>query len=351
MGRIFKAVFGVVLALVGTFVYQYWNQFVFFGRFYLSMPYKDPFAPLHLFNAAVESIPDEQKSRLVVLSVMAKMGTTWVSHIAYQLLSRGKAVNGSMPLMHELPYPEFAEGQRGVPLHELDPPFWQEDIFSKYPEGPIIVRTHVSLDHLRESGGAGGDDGYRVITVLRDIEPVCRSAYKMMIGIVGMEESELNFDDFLSLMSLFPFTENILRHFAAVWETRHDPNVLVLFFDDMIQDLSGSVRAVADQLELSPPATEEELELVTSQSSKKAMSAPEWKRRFSSMAGMEHMFPFAKESPELVASSRSKVSFSEKWKKHFDDQWMKIVFPRTNCTSYSDMRAKFHREREALQKE
>jgi len=61
------------------------------------------------------------------------------------------------------------------------------------------------------------------------------------------------------------------ENFVNFWNLRNDPDVLILLFDEMKEDLAGTVRRVAKFMDISPALTKAELKTIESQSTHEAM--------------------------------------------------------------------------------
>merc|ERR1719446_315419 len=86
-------------------------------------------------------------------------------------------------------------------------------------------------------------------------------------------------------MLLFGTPEKNLEKLLEWWNHRNDSNVLLLFYDDILEDHAGTVRRIAEFMELVKPGlddaeTRQLLATVVEQSTHAWMSSPEQKHRF-----------------------------------------------------------------------
>ena len=152
----------------------------------------------------------------VIVATPAKCGTTWVSHICHQLRMGGSD-------------PDFDDQGKVVSL------FGRK---IEHPADPRIFITHMSCSKLPRGG--------RIITCFRDPKDMVLSAYrffKSMIVLKGRVAPNLIYTYLLEDMGLVKnrYAEKLLY----CWEHRHDPDMLLLFFDDLKEDHIGCVRRIA----------------------------------------------------------------------------------------------------------
>lgn len=296
------------------------------------------------------------------------MGTTWVGHIAHQILVRGGYFNISKNLMEDLPYPEFAGDIFQMPLEEhgyWTKPLWgREKIGSKGVQlndpvkNPVVIRSHLSYAALKGLNATEKDDN-RLACVFRDPADTFLSAYRFIPSIVHIRYELIPLNSFLWFVKTVGLLEAQFIAFADYWQRRHDPNVLVLFFDDMKEDLAGEVKRLADFIQTVPPLTVAELGKVVQQSTHKYMTSPEVAPRFNEMNPAQKMrfaeklglanddsfsemkIPLSRPDGGKSGEGRHMVQVQEVMRA----LWDRLVLPRTNCTSVEDMRLKFKAER------
>jgi Sulfotransferase domain len=115
-------------------------------------------------------------------------------------------------------------------------------------ESPRCFKTHLLRDEIPGTG--------RYIYILRDIRDVAVSAYHHEVLVSGKDQGLEKFTDrFLRTRWLdFP---TWFQHLESWWPHRKDPNVLFLSYEDMITDLEGTIRKVAEFCQI--PLREEEM--------------------------------------------------------------------------------------------
>mmetsp|Transcript_14135 Transcript_14135/g.20271 ORF Transcript_14135/g.20271 Transcript_14135/m.20271 type:complete len:352 (+) Transcript_14135:63-1118(+) len=341
------AVLGVALSWLGALVYRERYMLLMIKRLSAN-PFMDPKITIRTLQGLAQIIP---KNRTIILAIPAKSGTTWVGHIAHQILVHGAAVDGKQSLHEDSVYPEFAPFLfDGLNLHELDPPYWEREPFKSYPNGPITIRSHISYSQLDQIN-ATENDGFRLLTVLREPKELVVSGWRFVPPIVGIDYDLISLETYYRFTKMMGLIEETIHLYADWWEHRHSPNVLLLFFDDLKSDLDGSVRRIADFFKSN--LTEEELLLVIQQSSHSFMTHPDVIGRFNDLhpkisRGFQGNITRWESKVTVVQKHASSKALPDFVRNDLDRMWAKIVLPRTGCSNYQEMRSQFAAERKAL---
>ncbi len=166
-------------------------------------------------------------ARDVFVCTYAKSGTNWTMQIAYQIAQRG---NGEFAHIHDVvPWPE-------APLPgivRLD----DERTYRHTATGMRVIKTHLESSYVPYSPEA------KYIIVVRDPKEVCVSSYFFMDGIIGQQVSV---DRWHAMFLSDSFIHGSwVEHLAGYWPWRTRPNVLLLSYGEMKEDLEGSVRRIA----------------------------------------------------------------------------------------------------------
>jgi hypothetical protein len=176
----------------------------------------------------------------VIVATYAKSGTNWMMQIAHQLAFHGQ---GEFNHIHcVVPWPD-SPSQMGKYAIPLDVP----SVWMASPEQKRIIKTHLNWELIPYSPQA------RYIAVIRDPKDVFVSNYHFVKGIAGpvMPSLDTWYRVFLSGKS--PLGGSWAVNAAGYWAQRHRPNVLVLSFKAMKRDLPGTVRKVADFMNVRVP--------------------------------------------------------------------------------------------------
>jgi hypothetical protein len=179
----------------------------------------------------------------VFVATPMKSGTNWMMQIALQLVHHGEA---EFEHVHDVvPWPETAGmasflRRYAVPLE--DARTWRDA-----PERKRVVKTHRSLAELPIS------DAARYLVVLRDPKDVFVSSYHFVRdGLLGPAMPSVDTWFRLFVKGKTP-GGHWARHAADAWARRHRKNVGILSFKEMKRDLPGTVRRVAEVLDVRVP--------------------------------------------------------------------------------------------------
>lgn len=120
----------------------------------------------------------------------------------------------------------------------------KEPTYNRSPLGLRAVKTHIEAMYVpfREEA--------KYIIVVRDPKDVIISAYYFAIALMPLLKS-MSITDFIDIFlggdTLFG---SWALHTSSYWEWRNRPNVLILFYHQMIDDLEKSVRTIAAHMEV-----------------------------------------------------------------------------------------------------
>lgn len=128
----------------------------------------------------------------------------------------------------------------GSKLHLLDPPYWTRPPFAA--TGTVTVRTHAKHAELRSIEA----DGFRLVPVFRDPTDVLLSSWRFTTELIGMNHSQVPITDFAKLLYWSGEIHALYANLADFWVRRDHPDVLLLFYDDLKDDLEGSVGRLAE---------------------------------------------------------------------------------------------------------
>jgi hypothetical protein len=199
----------------------------------------------------------------VLVCTYFKSGTNWMMQIVHQIAWRGQ---GEFDHIHTVvPWPDAPSKRFGIPLQ--DSSVWQAA-----PTEMRAIKTHLRWEAVPYTPDA------RYITVIRDPKDVFVSSYHFMrtLGMPRplMPSVERWLDHYLS--PEFPFGGSWATYVAEYWRERQRPNVEVFSYKAMKRDLAGSVRRVAQLMNVE--LSKAEFDLVCERSS------------FAYMKGIDHKF-------------------------------------------------------------
>ena len=197
----------------------------------------------------------------IVIATSYKAGTTWMQAIC-------------AALVFQAPEPPVAQDQLSPWLDALFAPI--DDVLELLEglENRRYIKTHLPLDALRFFDQVKyifvGRDGRDVFTSMwnhwHNMDPDFIDEINADPERVGPrfphppDEVQPAFDEWLAKSSFewevdgYPFWSH-LHHAQSWWDYRHLDNVLHIHFDDLLADLDGEMRRVANYLEI--PVDEE----------------------------------------------------------------------------------------------
>ena len=172
----------------------------------------------------------------VFVAAHVKSGTNWMMQIAHQLAFHGDGEYDHIHSVVAWPDTALMGPMRNYAISVEDPSVWMAS-----PEQKRVIKTHFDFDWLPYSKDA------RYIIVIRDPKDVFVSSYFFFVknGFLKCTRLRSNtwFEIFLS-SGFGPWTSWPVNT-AGYWAQRHRPNVLIVPFKSMKQDLRGTVRKVA----------------------------------------------------------------------------------------------------------
>ena len=290
------------------------------------------------------------RSSDIFVAVPPKMGTTWTQHIVHTLLlesavhqrtphrEKFQSQDEVIPWLEMLGSSLHAQGrEHGLLLPRLEELNAMGD--------PRVFKTHLPLDALRSHEG-------RKIVMFRDPIDALFSQYKFFMPTFMDHNNTIPIDLFgqAGLLLPMPFSPRLLfKQFLQAWQQRQHPDVLLLFYEDMLQDSQGQILKIASFLGLSSRMNASTIEAVRSLTSFKAMRnrsdafSDEWAK---SIIRQALNYPNADIIPSVskVREGGGKVGQGGKHLAHsivhaYSRVWQSVVFPQTGFRSYAEMRA------------
>jgi Sulfotransferase domain len=176
----------------------------------------------------------------VFVMTYPKSGTNWVLQIVYQLIHHGR---GEFDHIHSVaPWPDAVLVSRTWRDYAI--PLRLSTAWRTAPERRRVIKTHLNWELLPYSKEA------RYIAVIRDPKDVFVSFYFFTRNnLLGRATPSVN-AFYRAFLTGKIFTGSWAVNAAGYWAQRHRPNVLVVSFASMKQDLEKTVRRVAEFLEM-----------------------------------------------------------------------------------------------------
>ncbi|MBI1299081.1 sulfotransferase domain-containing protein [bacterium] len=188
------------------------------------------------------------------ISPYPKCGTTWLQQIVHGLKTRGDMSFDDISQV--VPWLEMAQ------FHEID-------LYAPQPGGFHAFKSHLAWYDIPKGG--------RYIVSFRNLKDVLVSNYHFFDGWIWQRGS-ITLAEYVRLedggRDMYLNSEepgDYFHHLCSWWEQRDNPSVLLLAYENMKQDLAGSVRRIAEFLKLE--ADPDLLTLVTHQASVDFMQA------------------------------------------------------------------------------
>jgi hypothetical protein len=177
----------------------------------------------------------------VFVMTYAKSGTNWMMQIAWQLIHHGK---GEFEHIHSVvPWPDAVLLSPTMKNYAI--PLEQATEWQTAPERKRVIKTHLNWELVPYSEDA------RYIAVIRDPKDVFVSSYFFLRDTAlhhAMPSVDTMYNIFLAGKSFLGGSWAV--NAAGYWAQRNRRNVLVISFASMKGDLEGTVRRVAEFLDI-----------------------------------------------------------------------------------------------------
>ena len=261
-----------------------------------------------------------------------KAGTTWLQQMVHQLRTGGDM--------------EFAEISEVVPHVELAHDTHQ-DLHAEQKAFPRCYKTHCWYDHCPKGG--------RYIVCLRD---PCAVAYSFFCFLNGwaFQPGEVSLEEFIREFWLahgVPQSKmqepSYFHHLVSWWPHRNDPNVLLLFFEDLKEDLDSAVRAVAEFMGVND---EGHIQVALERSTFSFMKQHEDKfdekllKVFRNVAlNLPKDAGMASSKVRVGSSSEGQKMLPEDIQREIQKKWETVVAPVTGCATYQELRRAWKEEK------
>ena len=267
----------------------------------------------------------------VIVVTPPKCGTTWMQQIVHQLRSGGDM--------------SFEEIGDVVPFIEQAYDL-QIDLNAEHNYQPRCYKSHAWYPYCPKGG--------KYIVIYRDPYAACYSFFNFFNGWY-FQPGEVSLHEFVRDIPLagsgVPKTKaefpSYFAHLVSWWEHRNDSNVLLLFYEDMKEDLESAVREVAAFIEIED---EEKIKKAVEMSSFEFMKKNE--RKFSSVRVARYRNVAIGLPADLIPSkvvsgsaTKGRELMDEKTKEIIQAKWLEVVRKQIGFKDYDELRMAFKKEK------
>ena len=254
----------------------------------------------------------------IIIATYSKAGTTWMQQIVHGLRTGG-----------DMNFSEITEVIPWILLaHDLG-----LDLAGEQRGHPRAFKSHQAWDEVAK--------GCRYIYVVRDPKDSALSFYNFMNGWF-LEADSVSLDTFIEEFYVQGYLNNgYWPHLLSWWPVRNNPEVLYLCYENMREDLPGTVKAVADFIGVDEPKA---IDIATSQATFEFMNAHN--RQFD-----DHLITNVRNAPcglpvdavtSKVKTGRvggSKQLLSAAAHALLDSAWEQTITPELGFINYAELRA------------
>ena len=139
------------------------------------------------------------------------------------------------------------------------------------------------------------------------------------------------------------------HHLVSWWPHRRDPNVLLLFFEDLKEDLDSAVRAVAEFMGITD---EGRIQAALERSTFSFMKQHEdkfnenlMKKRLNEACGLSKDAGMASSIVHVGSSTQGQKVLPEDIQHEIQQRWQTVVAPVTGCANYQELRRAWKEEK------
>ena len=259
----------------------------------------------------------ESKETDVFISPFSKCGTTWLQQILHTLRTHGDM--------------DFDDISRVVPWVEVSHDLGI-DLSLAQKATPRLFKSHLPYERIPKPG--------KYVVSLRDPGDALVSAFHFMQGWL-FEAGSISLEEFARQTFIEDPAYRYFRHFRSWWSVRDKANVLLIFFEDMKEDLETHVRRIASFIDIS--LSSELLQTTLEHSSLDFMKNHLDKfddclirARSEKEAGIPPGSDSAKVGDGKVGSHQNELS--QEIKEEIDQLWLRELSEITGHLSYSALR-------------
>ena len=255
----------------------------------------------------------------IIISPYAKCGTTWLQQITHSLRTGGCM--------------DFDEITAVTPWIEVaDQVGW--NLAAPQVAEPRLYKSHLSWYEVPK--------GCRYIYSIRHYATAVVSLYRMFEGWF-FEPGSIRLDDFVNWRCPrnTADAQGYWHHLHSWWEQRHNKNVLLLCYEDMIRDPVSTIERVASFMDIH--LNKELLDIVARQSSREFML--EHRDQFDDkcvrdIGGKSAELPPAIDSSKVTSGvpDNARYMLSQEAEVMLDSIWREQTTSRFGFETYTDLR-------------
>lgn len=210
--------------------------------------------------------PDEDSSRWtgfpfragdIVISTRSKSGTTWMQMICALLIFQSDRFPAPLPRLS--PWLD----RTTVPLDE---------VVARLEAQPHrrVIKTHtpldgIPIDHRATYIVVGRHPLDLAVSLYHQGNNIDRQRLRQLTGSPGSAEPDFPRPDLHDWLLNWVHSDaspteqmdglrGVLCHITDAWGRRHEPNIILVHYDDLLSDLDGQMRQLAERLGISVPS-------------------------------------------------------------------------------------------------
>ena len=251
----------------------------------------------------------------VVITPFGKSGTTWTQQIVHTLRTRGDM--------------DFDDISRVVPWIETSVALGI-DLDADQRAAPRAFKSHLNADQVPKGG--------RYINVVRNLGDVAVSLFKFQEGWM-LEPGSVSLDEFVQAQ--LSRNDNYFKHLLSWWPRRHDPDVLFLAYEHMLENSTRITERIAEFIGITLDdelfaLTEEHASLSFMLQHKDRFDDAMLRNRSEELAGIPPGSDSAKVRDGKVGS---RSALSEQTLNTIDQAWREHITPVLGFENYQELLA------------
>ena len=263
-----------------------------------------------------------------------KSGSTWLQQIVHQLSTGGDMDFGDV--IEVVPVVEFA--------HDL-----QQDLEAEQKGFPRCFKTQYWYPYCPKGG--------RYIWCVREPCAVAYSYFNMLQSWF-FQPGEVSVEDFVKEMWLtqgepqrLTDEASYFHHLASWWPHRNDPNVLLVFYEDLKECYESSVRSVAEFMGITDEGSIQvalergNFEFMKKHSDKFGVKSIQ--KYYNLRAGLAETAGMGKSKIRTGSATEGLELLPAEIRSEIQKKWESIITPVTGCATYSELRAAWKKEKES----